>query len=72
MNVPELLSVLDHGLQMIEQITAILQDTSEGAVKPAEALDHLALLHQKILDDRAAANAALHARFDTSNQEPKP
>ena len=64
MNALELAELTKHGLDMIEKIVKLIADAHAGAVKPKEALDRIGKLHDQIAADRAAADKALHDKFD--------
>ncbi len=62
----EILDVTKVGLAMISQIVELLNGAQAGVISPADALDEIKRLHERIADDRAAADRALDEKFDKS------
>lgn len=57
--------VVEHGIDLIVQIAAAIASAKAGVIKPEDALAHIGTLHQLLIDQRAAADKALHDRFET-------
>jgi uncharacterized protein (DUF885 family) len=61
----EILELTKVGLAMIQQIIELLNGAQSGVITPADALDEIKRLHERIAGDRAAADAALDKKFDS-------
>ncbi len=56
-----------HAVELIAQIAATVVGAKAGHIKPTDALAHIGTLHQSMVEDRAAADKALAAKFRTTH-----
>lgn len=64
--------VVEHGVELIVQVAATIASAKAGTIKPDDALAHIGTLHQALIDQRAATDKALRARFETVTPVPNP